>query len=186
VLKGRFFGLCQEVIMAKTKSVWVLFGILMISAWLLGSAIQVGAETMKCRTAGVITKYESMPVGDEGDLLGMGIREGLAFFENGEIATFKAQNIFDSTIGKGFKANGYMFFKFEDGSTIVTTFDQRAIPEPGGKFSSKMTGEVIKGTGRFEAIKGTTSMIGKRFPDVKGEANKSSTDITFTYTLPSK
>ena len=32
--------------MATKKSMWVLFGILVISAWVLGSAIQAGAETM--------------------------------------------------------------------------------------------------------------------------------------------
>jgi len=35
--------------MTTKKSVWVLFGILVLSAWVLGSAIQVGAETMKFR-----------------------------------------------------------------------------------------------------------------------------------------
>jgi hypothetical protein len=176
--------------MATKKSIhiWILFGILIIAAWLLGFVIEAQAETMKCRTAGVATKSETMPaqVGDEGHLLGMTMREGLAFFENGEIATYITKGIWDTTMGKAFKANGYLFFKFEDGSTIVTTYDQRAIADPSGKWSSKITGEIIKGTGRFEGIEGTTSTIGKQFPDVKGEASKSSTDITFTYTLSSK
>jgi len=33
--------------MAARKSLWILFGILVLSAWLLGSVGQAGAETMK-------------------------------------------------------------------------------------------------------------------------------------------
>jgi hypothetical protein len=32
--------------MATKKSMWVLFGILIISGWIFGAAIQAGAETM--------------------------------------------------------------------------------------------------------------------------------------------
>jgi hypothetical protein len=162
--------------------IWGFIGISVITAWLLGFVIEAQAETMKCRTAGVITKQEAVPVGDEGHLLGLTIREGLAFFENGEIATYTAKSIWDATMGKVFKSNGYIFYKFEDGSTIVTTSDQRSIADPSGNFSSRITGEILEGTGRFEGIKGGISTIGKQFPDVKGEANKSSTDVIFTYT----
>ena len=51
--------------MATKKSMWVLFGILVISAWIFGSVIQAGAETMKYRTALTSTKHETIPVGDE-------------------------------------------------------------------------------------------------------------------------
>ena len=43
--------------MATKKPIWVLFGILVISAWILGSAIQVGAETLMRKT--VVDKYLS-------------------------------------------------------------------------------------------------------------------------------
>ena len=171
---------------AMNRRIWDLIGILVVVACLTGLGIEAQAETMTCRTAGVLMKFESMPVAEVGHALVMGEREGLAFFENGEIAVFKSQNTSDSTIGGGFKSDGYMFFRFDDGSSIVTTFSQQATPEPGGKYSSKMMGEILKGTGRFDAIKGSLTMTSKRFADVKGEANKSSTNITFTYTLPSR
>ena len=66
---------------------WVLFVVLVISAWVLGSAIPAGAETMKCRVALTTTKVEGIAVSDEeGHYLGLSIAEGLVFFENGEIA----------------------------------------------------------------------------------------------------
>jgi hypothetical protein len=173
--------------MATRKSMWILFGILVILAWVLGSAIQAGAETMKCRTASVSTKVDTMQVSDlEGGTLHLGTSEGLAFCENGEIADFKAIFISDRTAGKGWQTIGYNYFTFEDGSKIITKFDQRATADSSGKISVKSTGEIVKGTGRFEGIKGTESGIGIKVPDVKGVPPKSARDRTLTYTLPSK
>ena len=50
--------------MATKKSMWVLFGILVISAWVLGSAIQAGAETMNYKFYTYVIKAENVPVGD--------------------------------------------------------------------------------------------------------------------------
>jgi hypothetical protein len=176
-----------ETTMGTKRSVWILFGILLISAWVLGSAIQAGAETMKCRTASVYTKVDTIQVSDaEGGTLSTGTTEGLAFCENGEIADFKAIFIADRTTGKDWQSIGYNYFIFEDGSKVITKFDQRNTVDSSGKFSSKSTGEIVKGTGRFEGIKGTESNIGIKVPDVKGGSRKSARDRTLTYTLPSK
>jgi hypothetical protein len=162
----------------------VLFGILVIATWVLGSTIQAGAETMKCRIAGAVTKDESIPVSDEeGHSLHLQITEGLAFFENGEIAKVRSHNLSDRIAGKGGQTIGYTIYTFEDGSTIVQRF-QRLMGS--GNLPAKATGELIKGTGRFEGIKGTISGTSKSFPASKGEASRNATDITFTYTLPTK
>ena len=172
--------------MATKKPVWVLFGILVISAWVLGSAIQAGAETMKCRTATVATTDERIPVGDaEGHELGLQILRGLAFFENGEIAKLRVHSIFDVGPGGGQSIN-YMFYTFEDGSTIVVRTPRLMVADKPGTFSAQMPGELIKGTGRFEGIKGTTSSTGKNFIHTKEEPTRITNDITFTYTLPTK
>ena len=91
--------------MATKKSMWLLFSILVISAWVLGSVIQAGAETLKCRTATTLTKDEKIAVSDEeGHVLGVQILQGLAFFENGEIAKVRTHSIFDTIPGKGAQA----------------------------------------------------------------------------------
>lgn len=173
--------------MSTKKSMWVLLGFFIIAAWLLGFVIGAQAETMKCRTASVSTKEDTMKVSDvEGRTLRMGTTEGLAFCENGEIADFKAIFISDRTAGKGWQSIGYNYFIFEDGSKIITKFDQRATADSSGKISVKSTGEIVKGTGRFEGIKGTESGIGIKVPDVKGGPPKSARDRTLTYTLPPK
>ena len=173
--------------MATKKSMWVLFGILVISAWVLGFAVQAGAETMKGRTATTVTKNENIPVGDEeGHVVGLQITQGLAFFENGEIAKMRAHSLLDSTTGKGSQMIVYNIFTFEDGSTIVTRNQRLMVADQSGNLSAKTTIELIKGTGRFEGIKGTGSSTGKNFPASKEEAGRVTNDITWTYILPTK
>ncbi len=169
------------------KSIWILFGILVISAWVLGSVIQAGAETLKGRTATVVTKDENIPVGDqEGHILGLQTTEGLAFFENGEIAKMRIQLIYDSIRGKGGQAITYATYTFEDGSTIVARTQRLMVRDQSGTLSAKVTSELIKGTGRFEGIKGTGSATGRQFLASKGEPMKITNDFTWTYTLPTK
>jgi hypothetical protein len=156
---------------------------------LLGFIIEAQAETMKCKIARVVTKEETMPVTDEeGHILVMQISQGLAFFENGDIANFKTQAISDrrTGTGKGSQSIAYIFFTFEDGSSIITRVEYRSIADPSGKISTKTAGEIVKGTGRYEGIKGTFSSTGKMLPPIKGEADKYYVDATLTYTLPPK
>ena len=169
--------------MATKKSMWVLIGSFIIAAWLLGFVIEAQAETMKCRIARVDTKDETMPVTDEeGHVLAMQISQGVAFFENGDIANFKTQSISDRRTATGRQTPiSYIFFTFEDGSSIIIKLEFRAVPDPSGKISTKAVGEIIKGTGRYEGIKGTYSSTGKMLPSIKGEADKYWLDATITY-----
>ncbi len=98
----------------------------------------------------------------------------------------RAHVAFDSIPEKGNQSIGYTIYTFEDGATIVVRFQRVLVPDTSGKLSAKTTTELIKGTGRFEGIKGTTSSTGKVFPPGKGEAFRYTDDVTFTYTLPSK
>jgi hypothetical protein len=173
--------------MTTKKSIWVLFGILVISGWVLGLALQAGAETMKCKSIQTTTKLERMEVGDEkGHGLGVQRMEGLAYCENGEIAKMRSDNVFDFVPGKGTDALGYTFFTFEDGATIIVRFQRSVAYGQSGAGSAKSSSEIIKGTGRFEGIKGTSSGTGKNFLQTKDEPGRAFTDITLTYTLPTK
>ena len=175
--------------MVTKKSMWVIIGFFIITAWLLGFVIEAQAETMKCKIGRVVTKEQTMPVShEEGRELVLGTSQGLAIFENGDIANYKTQHISDRATGpgKGAQSLAYVYFTFEDGSSIIGRLEFRSIADPSGKFSTKTTGELIKGTGRFEGIKGTFSSTGKKLPPIKGEADKYFADATLTYTLPSK
>jgi hypothetical protein len=174
----------EETIMATRKSIWFLIAILAITVWVLGSAVPVGAETLNYKFYTWVIKGEIQPASDvEGHIYVLNKRGAFYVFENGEVATIDHIGAGDYTKGKGpFKQ--VVTIKFQDGSTIT-------IKSEGTIGSSSAAGgwksEIIKGTGRFEGIKGTQSAKAKYLPLEKGEPGpKGYGEGTITYTLPPK
>ena len=63
-----------------------LFGILVITAWVLGSAIQAEAETMKYKFYTWVIKDDMVQIPDEeGHMVGYAKRGSFYVFENGMI-----------------------------------------------------------------------------------------------------
>jgi hypothetical protein len=174
--------------MVTKKSMWVLFGILVISTWVLGSAIQAGAETLNYKFYTWAIKGENVPVGDvEGHTVGFLIRGSFYVFENGEVATSNSVSTRELIKGAG-PFMQYVTINFADGSTIIIKSQgTTGTPVAGSYTAAGWTSEIIKGTGRFTGIKGTQSAKGKYLPVEKGEAGpKGYGEGTITYTLPSK
>ena len=174
--------------MAAKKSMWVLLSILVISAWVLESAIQVGAETLNYKTYTYVTKAESISVGDvDGHTMNLYIRRAFIVFENGEVATQISVSTTDTIKGSG-PSLTYQTITFSDGSTIIIKA-QTAVTgtAPGAPTAAQLTREIIKGTGRFEGIKGTGTSTVKYLPVEEGEAGAEGIgEGSITYTLPSK
>ncbi|MGD0267253.1 MAG: hypothetical protein ABSD47_20250 [Candidatus Methylomirabilota bacterium] len=170
--------------MATKKSLRVLVGICVISAWVFGAAMQAGAETLNYKFYTYVIKSESVPVGDvEGHTVGLTVRGSFYVFENGEVATINHVSTGDLINGAG-PFMQYVTLKFPDGSTIMWK-SQGTIGAAGA--SGGWTSEIIKGTGRFEGIKGTQSGKAKYLPVEPGEAGpKGYGEGTITYTLPAK
>ncbi len=171
--------------MAKRKSMGVLFGILVVTAWVFWSAIQAGAETMNYKFYTWLVKEELVPVNDvEHHAVFLDIRKSFYVFENGEVATVNAV-----ITGDFIKSAGpwmqYATVNFLDGSTIIYKSQGTF-----GGGSASMKSEILRGTGRFEGIKGTQNAKGKYLPPEKGElgtnVNKGYGEGSFTYTLPGK
>jgi len=174
--------------MAKRNSIRVLFGILIISTWVLGLAIQVEAETWNFKFYTWVTKGEAFPIGDvEGHSVWFMQRGAFRVFENGEVATATAIVSGDFIKGAG-PFMQYVTLTFGDGSTIIIKSQGTAgVPAAGAPTAGGWTSEIIKGTGRFEGIKGTDSAKAKYFPVEKGEAGpKGYGEGTVTFTVPSK
>jgi hypothetical protein len=170
--------------MVPRNLLWGVLGFFVVMGLLLGFAMPANAETMKCKAVGVTLNMEKVTVDDEdGHTLGLQTIEGLAIFDNGEIARTKIKAIVDLTKSSGFLAIAYFSFYFDDGATIVLKLDRRGIIDEKGVASTKVVSEIKKGTGRYAGIKGTATGAGKNF-SVQGEAVKSFNDLTFTYTLP--
>jgi hypothetical protein len=131
-----------------------------------------------------VTYIEGLPVGDTaGHVVSIYSRKGLALLENGEVATYTNWGTLDFIKGNG-SVQGYSMLTYPDGSTTV--YKIQGTVEAG---INKLTGEFIKGTGKFEGIKGTLSITGKTmtpYSKEKGTIGDAYYDITVTYTLPQK
>ena len=168
--------------MATRKSPWILFGIFVISVWFLGFPTQAGAETWKYKYYNYAEKRESASVGDvEGHALYLTIRRAFLIFENGEVATGLGVSTADLIKNSG-PILQYLTITFGDGSTIIRK--DQTIFESG---APKQTSEIIKGTGRFEGIKGTGTSRGKPLKLEPGEVGaKLIGEGDLTFSLPSK
>ncbi len=110
----------------------------------------VAGEKIKCRTVQHTTKWEQINVGDEKDHV-VALWEAKGIVSNKEGKTFcdgwisYSQGIYDVSPKTGPIANGYNTFIDKDGDKIFTKWDQKGLL---GTWIS------IKGTGKFEGIKG--------------------------------
>jgi hypothetical protein len=183
----------EETIMRKNKmtiTISSLIGIFLIAALVLVPATLTRAETVKFKLIGPITRIEVVPIPDvKGHAIGLLERRGVAIYENGETAAWHTRATFDSIRGQGGSFNGYSSYSFADGSIIVSKFQGTTWVPPGEKLSSlKGTGKYIKGTGRFEGIKGKLSFSGKYITPYTKDKTKGDAimEVTGTYTLPKK
>ena len=143
-----------------------------------------GAETLKWRQTLYVSKVERIEVGDvPGHIVGAAEGAGLAFFENGEVATYSMKAMFDYTKGSG-PTQGYELFTFEDDSIFVYKYQGTTTADPGGKtFLWKGTFSFVQGSGRFSGIQGSGSYTGRRVGGPSA-GTQGYVDRTASYTLP--
>ena len=173
--------------MATRQALGILCGMLAISAWTLGSAMQARAESLNYKSYVWMNREDISVVDDvEGHTVSLAQRGGFYVLDNGEIATIKRVSLNDSTRDAG-TSTIYETIKFADGSTIMLKGQSARRRTAGVTTASDATSEIIKGTGRFEGIKGTGRDARKFLPAEKGEAgSKQYGEGTLTYTLPPK
>ena len=173
--------------MATKKSTWFSFGILVIPGLVLGLAIQAGAEMMNYKAYSYVVKAENALIGDvENHAMSLVTRRAFCLFENGEVATsiLIVMGEYINMVGSN---TSYQTITFADGSTIITKRQMTMSASGATSVSGGLKGEIIKGTGRFEGIKGTITQKTKFLPLEKGEpGNKTISEATLTYTLPPK
>jgi hypothetical protein len=176
----------REVIMKKTILAFILALLLSLSLGLF--IVQASAETANWKVTSYVVKMEGVPVPDvEGHFIGMHERRGLAIFEDGEVRAYHTRGTFDIIKGQG-SFQGYTTLTSKDGAETMVKYQGNMTLPPGEKlpiFSGK--GEYIKGTGRFQGIKGEISFKGKNItPFGKETKGDVAIDATGTYTLPSQ
>jgi hypothetical protein len=167
--------------MVTKKLLWLIIILSLTVFWTTASA-----ETLKGKGVSSVSKVEMFPVGDvENHNIGFATREGMIVFENGEVATAKTVAIWDQVRGGTGWAKGYVHWTFVDGSTILNNFHQDVAPakaEGPVQSDTKVSGEIIKGTGRFAGIKGTMTSSTKVLKTEKGElGGKNISEVVFNY-----
>ena len=146
------------------------------------------AESANFTVVSYITQVEAIPVPDvEGHIILVGERRGVAIFEDGSTAAYHTRATCDLTKFHG-PCQGYTNLTYPDGSKTMAKY-QLTFEIPAGKKlpTLKGKGEFIKGTGRFEGIKGTVSFAGYQITpygkETKGDLVVNATSI---YKLPFK
>ncbi len=170
-----------------TITVLGVIGIFIIAALLIVPATQAKAETVRYKYTTQLTKSEYVLLPDvKGHVVGLLERRGVAIFEN-EVAALKLQLRFDYIKKQG-PWDGYMQITFKDGSTFTQKFKGASSFAPDGEKLLKAKGEYIKGTGRFEGIKGEFSLTGREItPNTKDKTKGDNwVEVTGTYALPKK
>ena len=165
-----------------------ILSILGIVIWVLYSVPQATAETLNFKSFNHVTKQETVPIPDvEGHIIRLQVREGVAIFENGELAWHKSTYFYNYVKGAG-PGEAYGTYTFLDGSSFTVhskgTIEATSAGVPA---AAKWTIEIIHGTGRFQGIKGTLRASTKLLPADKDEpTGKALSEGTIVYTLQSK
>jgi hypothetical protein len=148
-----------------------IVSILGIAIWVLGSVPQATAETLNFRSFNHVTKQETVPIADvEGHIMRLQVREGVAVFENGELAWISGALFTNYVKGAG-TGEAYGTYTFPSDGSSFTVHSQGTVgaASAGVPSASKWTSEITNGTGRFQGIKGTATSSTKTFPPEKNE-----------------
>jgi hypothetical protein len=159
-----------------------------ISSWLLFSVDAAQAQTaMKFKIFNNVVKVEMMPFPDEkGHAVGVVSREGLAVLENGEVGKQSAVLTFDAK-GNTLTFDAVTTIIFPDASSFVFKTKGTGETKPEEKtMTTKQTGDFLRGTGKYEGIKGSITIIGKQYGPAEVGKGYWIGNVTATYTLPSK
>jgi len=176
--------------MEKKKIVIAAIILFMMAVWLFPP--EVAAETRKYKISIYLTRMEWATIPTlEGQGYWLAEFKGTTFWDDGEISAYSGAAIGDSYMGKGLAQN-CITHTFADGSTIVSKNKYMNITAPDGKTAvlEDITGEIVKGTGRFAGIKGTIAAKGKRLTPISSGLKDTRGDTvaegSMTFTLPSK
>lgn len=143
------------------------------------------AEDVEWQVTSYFIKVEFIPVPDvEGHAVGIFERKGIAIYKNGENAAYHTRGTWDFIKNNGL-FQGYTTTTFQDGSMVMDKYKGNMTMEPEMLPTYTGKGEYIKGTGRYEGIKGNLSFTGKYItPFNKETKGDSILNAKATYTLP--
>ncbi|MEW6530126.1 MAG: hypothetical protein AB1473_04765 [Thermodesulfobacteriota bacterium] len=163
-----------------------LMAIIVITMAIGYPAAPAEAETLKAKVTNYSVKLEYVPAGDvQGHVIGLDVREGNAVFDDGQTAKYAMVSTFDFMAGKGGTTNGYTKMTFKDDTFITFKWAANAGIDPDKLSTSKGTGTILGGGGRYKGIKGSVSFAGKGTKPASEDPKREMViDAVIDYTLP--
>lgn len=150
---------------------------------------QTKADEAKWKVISYTSHFQFIAVPDEeGHVVAAFDRRGAAIFEDGELAAWWALGTVDWINSNG-GGTGYHQYTFKDGSTIWTNAQFTSRIPPGEKLNFiEAKGDFVKGTGRFEGIKGSWTCKGPFITPYTPDKTKGDLvfDCSGTRVLPGK
>ena len=143
------------------------------------------AEDVEYQITSYLVRVDFIPVPDV-DKHGIGIyeRRGIAIFKDGETAAYHGYGIWDFIDNNG-PFQGYSTLTYKDGSTTMVKYSGNMVKEPEKLPTYMGKGEYIKGTGKYEGIKGNYSFSAKYItPYNKETKGDVVVNAKVSYTLP--
>ena len=120
----------------------------------------IKAEEVEIQVISYITKIEYMAVPDvENHSIGVYERRGVAVLKNREQAAYHSKGTWDYRNSTG-PFQGYTILTFKDGSTMMDRHAGMTTKASGKLPTFEGKGEYIKGTGKYEGIKGAITFQG--------------------------
>ena len=145
----------------------------------------VNAEEVDYQISSYLVRVDFIPVPDvEKHAIGTYERRGVAVFKNGETAAYHTRGTWDFIDSNG-PFQGYTTLNYKDGSmTLVKYEGEMSKPEGASLPTLKGKGDFIKGTGKYEGIKGNVSFTGEYVtPYGKETKGDSVMNVRANYTL---
>jgi hypothetical protein len=168
------------------KKLLLLYLLAFVFSFILGfNSVDANAEDVEYRLLTYLVRIDFIPVPDaDKHAIGIFERRGVAIFKNGETAAYHSRGTWDFIDGNG-TFQGYTTLTFKDGSTTISKFSGNQTQVSGKLATMKGDGEYIKGTGKYEGIKGNGSFAGYYVTpydkETKGDVIVEAKD---SYTLP--
>jgi len=168
--------------MVTKKSLLFTLGLFVITVLIWGFATPALSETAKCKCEGKATGLKRLN-DSPGNSIGSSEAEGSCTCDDGETYTFNELYVFDLSMGMGkVFAHAYGVCSYKDNSKIVYTYKSLPLsfdPTREALLIFEGTSEIVRGTMRFNGIKGGQSFKGKQFVD-----GRQVIETISTYTLP--
>ncbi len=173
--------------MARVQAFFMVLAAALFLGLMAAPVVCAAPVTVQVKVVMTGPKPDLLPAGDDTNhTVGMATRTGQAVFSDGRKAKYSNVYLMDLFKGQFAKIWGYTKMAFPDGSWLFFKWDASfAGRDKANNPTFAGSGELQKGTGKYQGIKGTVKFKNKMLPATKEFPNgRTEAQATIIYTLP--